>query len=506
MSVAESIDKKLTEYLASPRPMLIGGNWVSASSERTIPVYNPATEGILGHVSEGGSEEIDMAVAAARRAFEAPAWRRMVPSERSALMWKLADLIDKNSDELATLETLDQGLPITENKKYMLPGMSETLRYYAGWCTKLYGETLDVSIPDMRPAHKMSNLGPAYHAYTQKEPVGVVGVIIPWNYPLLMAVDKFSMAIAAGCTLVVKPSEETPLSTLRLGELVLEAGFPPGVFNVVTGYGHIAGAALAAHLDVDKIAFTGSTDVGRKIVVAAMGNMKKLTLELGGKSPSIVMKDADLERVIPGIAGGIFPNAGQVCFAGTRIYVEKTNFDAVVEGVAALTSKIHLAPGIDPKSEMGPLVSAKQQSSVCGYIQSGLDEGAELVTGGGKFGEKGYFVKPTILVNTTREMKVVREEIFGPVLTVMPFTDISEIEPFANDTAYGLAASVWTQDIGDAHRIAAQIKAGTVWINGYGLLDLGMPFGGYKQSGWGREGGRHGVEQYLETKTVIAAL
>src|SRR5438270_10341349 len=342
--------------------------------------------------------------------------------------------------------------------------------------------------------------------YTRKEPVGVCGQIIPWNFPLLMAAWKIGPALATGCTVVLKPAEQTPLSALRLGELALDAGLPPGVLNIVTGFGETAGAALAAHPDVDKIAFTGSTEVGKLIVHAAAGNLKKVTLELGGKSPNVILKDADLSTAIPGAASAIFFNQGQCCCAGSRLYVEKSIYDRVVEGVAEHASKIKVGSGLDPATQMGPLVSQEQMDRVCGYLESGFAEGAKAAAGGHRAGDRGYFVEPTVLVDTSENMKVVREEIFGPVVTAMPFTDPEEIIPRANNSEYGLAAAVWTRDIGKAHRMAEQLRAGTVWINCYNIFDAAMPFGGYKQSGWGREMGHDVLNLYTQTKSVCTRI
>jgi phenylacetaldehyde dehydrogenase len=368
----------------------------------------------------------------------------------------------------------------------------------AGWTTKIEGNTIPISVP--------YTPGAKYLAYTLREPVGVAGQIIPWNFPLLMAAWKLGPALATGCVVVLKPAEQTPLSALRLGELIMEAGFPEGVVNVVPGYGETAGAALAAHPHVDKIAFTGSTEVGKLIVHAAAGNLKKVSLELGGKSPNIVLKDADLDVAIPGAASAIFFNHGQCCCAGSRLYIEKPIFDRVVEGVAEHAKKIHVGSGLDPQTEMGPLVSQEQLNRVCGYLEAGLSEGATALAGGHKTGDKGYFVEPTVLVNTRENMKVVQEEIFGPVVTAMPFSDPEEILPRANDSEYGLAAAVWTRDISKAHRTAEQLRAGTVWINCYNIFDASMPFGGYKQSGWGREMGHDALSLYTQTKSVCTKL
>jgi phenylacetaldehyde dehydrogenase len=410
-------------------------------------------------------------------------------------MWKLADLIEEHLEEFAELETLDNGKPLTVARAADVPLAIDLFRYMAGWATKIEGNTISLSVP--------YTPGVFYHAYTMREPVGVVGQIIPWNFPLLMAAWKLGPALAAGCTVVLKPAEQTPLSALRLGELIREAGFPEGVVNIVTGYGN-AGAALAAHPDVDKIAFTGSTEVGKLIVGAAAGNLKKVSLELGGKSPNIVLKDADIETAVQGVASAIFFNHGQCCCAGSRLYVQSALFDKVIDGVAERASKIKLGSGLDPATEMGPLVSTEQLDRVCGYLEAGLAEGAKAIVGGHKTAGKGYFVEPTVLVNTNENMKVVQEEIFGPVVAAQSFKEIDEILPLANDTIYGLAAGIWTTDIGKAHSLASKLRAGTVWINCYNIFDVALPFGGYKQSGWGREMGHDALEMYTEIKAVCA--
>ncbi len=492
------IDSHASDFIAKPRKMLIDGKWVNAASGKTFPTYNPATGEVLAQVAEGDRQDIDAAVKAARKAFDSGPWSRLTASERGKLVWKLADLLEQHIEEFATLETLDNGKPLTVARGADVPLAVDMFRYMAGWATKLEGTTIPLSVHYTPGAH--------YHAYTLREPVGVVGQIIPWNFPLLMAAWKLAPALASGCTVVLKPAEQTPLSALRLGELIMEAGFPDGVVNIVPGYGETAGAALAAHNLVDKIAFTGSTEVGKLIVHAATGNLKKVSLELGGKSPNIVFKDADLDAATAESASAIFFNQGQCCCAGSRLYVERPVFDRVVEGVAAQAKKIRVGPGLEPETSMGPLVSEEQLQRVCGYLDSGLSEGATALTGGKKLGDKGYFVEPTVLVNTKDNMRVVQEEIFGPVVTAIPFDNPEELLPRANDTAYGLAAGIWTKDISKAHRLAAALRAGTVWINCYNIFDAALPFGGYKQSGWGREMGKDALQLYTQTKAVCTRL
>jgi phenylacetaldehyde dehydrogenase len=500
-AVAEEVqlDQHVKRFISEQRKMLINGDWVDSASGQNLDVYNPATEEVIAHVPAGNHEDIDRAVKAARRAFEARAWMGMTPSERGRIIWKIGDLILDNLEELAQLESLDNGKPISVARVADVPLSADMFHYMAGWATKIEGDTLLLSVP--------YTPGAQYHAYTAKEPVGVVGQIIPWNFPLLMAAWKLAPALACGCTIVLKVAEETPLSGLRLGELIQEAGVPDGVVNIVTGLGEEAGAPLAAHPDVDKIAFTGSTEVGRMIVKAAAGNLKKVSLELGGKSPNIVLADADMETAIPGAVNSIFFNHGQCCAAASRLFVQENVFDKVVQGVSDQASAMKLGPGLDPSTEMGPLVSRDQFERVTGYLESGASEGARATTGGKARGDKGYFVEPTVLVDTKPEMKVCREEIFGPVVTAMRFKDMDEaLVAAANETVYGLSAGIWTNDVSKAHRLAAKLRSGTVWINCYNIFDAALPFGGYKQSGWGREMGHEVLNNYLETKSVCINL
>ncbi|MFL6437271.1 MAG: aldehyde dehydrogenase family protein [Terriglobales bacterium] len=486
------VHNTVTEFLATPKKLLIDGKWVAASSGKTFDSIDPATGDVLARVAEGDKADIDLAVKAARRAFESGPWAKMSASQRGRIIWKIGDLLAENVEEFAELETLDNGKPISVSRVADVPLAADLFHYMAGWATKIEGSTIPIAGP--------------FLAYTRREPIGVVGQIIPWNFPLLMAAWKLGPALATGCTVVLKPAEQTPLSALRLGELALEAGLPPGVLNIVTGFGETAGAALAAHPDVDKIAFTGSTEVGKLIVHAASGNLKKVTLELGGKSPNIVFDDADLKQATAGAANAIFFNHGQCCCAGSRLYVEDKIFDKVVEGVSESAKKIRVGPGMNPDTNMGPLVSEEQFRRVCGYMEAGMNEGAKAVVGGKKVGNRGYFVEPTVLVNTTPNMKVVQEEIFGPVVTAMPFKSVDEIAAEANNTPYGLAAGIWTKDIAKAHALANKLRAGTVWVNCYNVFDAAMPFGGYKQSGWGREMGKEALELYTETKSVCVRI
>jgi phenylacetaldehyde dehydrogenase len=475
---------------------LIDGDWVGAASGKTFAVYNPATGSVMTEVAEAEREDVDRAVAAARRAFDQGPWPKMTGSERGRLLWKLADLIERHLEEFAELESIDNGKPLKVARVADVPLTVDMFRYMGGWATKITGTTIPWSAPN------------EYLSYTVREPVGVVGQIIPWNFPLLMAAWKLAPALAAGCTTVLKVAEQTPLSALRLGDLILEAGFPKGVVNILSGYGESAGAPLAAHPDVDKVAFTGSTEVGKLIVQAAAGNLKKLSLELGGKSPTIVFGDADIDAAIPGAASAIFFNHGQCCCAGSRLYAHKKVFDQVLEGVTAEAKKIKVGSGLDPTTNMGPLVSDEQFTRVTGYIAEGVREGAKLVTGGQKQANGGYFVEPTVFTNTRPTMKVVQEEIFGPVVCAESFddNDLERVARQANDTPYGLAASVWTKDISKAHKLARLVRSGTVWINCHNVFDAALPFGGYKQSGWGREMGGEVLANYTEIKAVTAKL
>jgi phenylacetaldehyde dehydrogenase len=482
-------------FLSSPKRMFIDGAWRDAASGKTLDVINPADGSLLARVPSADEQDIDLAVKAARRAFDDSDWSRMKPTDRERILLRAADLIEANARELAEIESLDNGKPVTVAQGLDVSMAAHCFRYMAGWATKIEGSTLDASIP-----YSPSN---AFFAYTRKEAVGVVGAIIPWNFPLLMASWKLAPALAAGCTVVLKPAEDTPLSALRLAMLFEEAGLPKGVVNIVTGLGRTAGAALARHPGIDKIAFTGSTQTGKAIGQAALDNMTRMSLELGGKSPVIVLPDVDIDKAAEGVANAIFFNSGQVCTAGSRVYVHDKVFDRVMERVAAIAEALPVGSGLDASTQIGPLVSARQMDRVLGYIEAGRDEGARAIAGGARKDGAGFFVKPTVLVDTDHSMRVVREEIFGPVLVAMPFNDLDSVVSKANDTPYGLGASIWSNDLSAIHNLIPRIKAGTVWVNCHSLLDNAMPFGGFKQSGFGRELGRAVIDMYTETKSVL---
>ncbi|WP_423798430.1 aldehyde dehydrogenase family protein [Neobacillus sp. SAB-20_R2A] len=483
------LSEKVVEFIKGTKKLFINGQWVESVSGKTFETRNPATGEVITTVYEAQEADIDRAVKAAREAFDNGPWSKLTASDRSRLIYKLADLMEENLEELAQLETLDNGKPINESKFFDVPTAIEHFRYYAGWSTKIVGQTIPVN----------GN----FFTYTRHEPVGVVGQIIPWNFPLLMAAWKLGAALATGCTIVLKPAEQTPLSALYLAKLIQEAGFPDGVVNIVPGFGTTAGEPLVRHEMVNKVAFTGSTVVGKQIMRLASDSLKRVTLELGGKSPNIILPDADLTKAIPGSLMGIMFNQGQVCTAGSRLFVQKKAYDNVVADLVSYSKSIKQGPGLDSNTQMGPLVTEKQQNRVMSYIEKGQQEGAEMLTGGRNPFDSGYFVEPTIFSAVEDNMTIAREEIFGPVLVAMPFDDLDEVIKRANNTAYGLAAAVWTENVRNAHYVASKLQAGTVWVNSYNAVDAAAPFGGFKQSGIGREMGSYALDAYTEVKSVF---
>ena len=484
------------EPIAQPKvhqtECFIGGRWTPSVSGKTFDTINPATEEVIAQVAEGDKEDVDLAVAAARKAFEQGPWGKMDARERGRLMYKLADLMEENIDELAALETLDNGKPIRDSRNADLPLAIDCLRYYAGYADKIHGQTIPVR----------GN----YFTYTRREPVGVAGQIIPWNFPILMTAWKWGPALAAGCTIVMKPAEQTPLTCLRLARLAQKAGIPDGVINVVPGYGPTAGASIVKHHGVDKVAFTGEHRTAQIIMRDASETLKRLTFELGGKSPNVVFADADLDAAAAGAHFGLYFNQGQCCCAGSRLFVEEKIYDKFVERLSAMNEKRKLGNPLDPETEQGPQVDQDQFNKIMHFIDLGKKQGARCVNGGKRFGDRGYFIEPTMFTGVTDDMAIAKDEIFGPVLSVLKFKSLDEIVQRANNTMFGLAAAVWTRDVGKAHHLANKVRAGTVWVNCYDVFDAAAPFGGFKMSGMGRELGEKGLDAYTETKTVTMSL